>query len=168
MARRTKAPSQPSIDDERLLEEIVDNDCEYITIRDRRFGFHDLNGHGRHKISRILLKENTDEFAISCKCLAAAKLNGYFAIKFLWRFLWRWYYYVRQYSDSELIEAMALIKKKVAPEDYWRITMLQIGMRETVMQMNRREVSAFLQERSTGKAGKSAKSDHGSQNHSES
>ena len=140
MARRTKAPSQPSIDDERLLEEIVDNDCEYITIRDRRFGFHDLNGHGRHKISRILLKENTDEFAISCKCLAAAKLNGYFAIKFLWRFLWRWYYYVRQYSDSELIEAMALIKKKEAPEEYWSITMLQKGMRETVMQMNRREV----------------------------
>lgn len=161
MARKTKAPSQPTLDTERELEKVVDNDKEYIEIRGRKFGFRDLTGHGRHRISRVMLAEGGDEFAVSCKILAAAKLNGYFAIKFLWWIVWRWYYYVRQYTDAELMEAVNLIKKKVAAEDYWMITMLLIGMRETMMQMNRAEVSAILQERSMDKAGTSAKSANG-------
>lgn len=158
---KIKAPASPSTDSERELENIVDNDIDYIKVRGKRLGFRDLNGHGRHKISRIMLKKGGDEFAISSKVVAAAKLNGYFKIKLLWPLLWRWYYYVRQYTDSELMEAVALIKKKVAAEDYLAITILQIGMRETVMQMSREEVAASLRELSTAKAGKSAKNDRG-------
>lgn len=158
---RTKAPKQPSIETERELEKQVDNDVDYIEIRDKKFAIPYLNGHGRHKISKILLKENSDEFAVSCKCLAAAILNGHFAIKFRWWFMWRWFYYVKKYTDAELMEVMALIKKKVAAEDYWAITILQIGMRETIMQMTREEVRASLQELSTDNAGKSAKTDNG-------
>lgn len=161
MAKKTKAPIQPTLEDERNLESLVDNDREYVAIRGRRMGFKDLNGHGRHKITQIMLKKGGDEFAVSCKFVAAARLNGYFAIKLFWWLLWRWYYYVRSYTDAELINVVALIKKKVASEDYWAITILQIGMRETMMQMNREEVRASLQELSTDKAGKSAKNDNG-------
>ncbi len=153
---------------ERDLESIVDNDKEYVTIRGRRLGFRDLNGHGRHKISRIMLRKGGNEFSISCKVLAAARLNGYFVIKLVWWLLWRWYYYVRKYTDAELLEAISLIKKKVAAEDYWSITILQIGIRETMMQMNREEVAASLQELSTAKTGKSARSAPILQNPSES
>ena len=100
--------------------------------------------------------------------MAAARLNGYFAIKLLWWMLWRWYYLVRRYTDSELVEAVALIKKKVAPGSYLLVTTLLIGMRETMMQMNRAEVSVSLQEHSGGKAGKSAKTVPTSPNHSDS
>lgn len=162
MTRKIKTPTPPSAYDERELENVVDNAPEYATIRGRRFGFRGLTGHGRHKISRVMLKEDSDEFAVSCKVLAAARLNGYFSIKFLWWALWRWYYYVRAYTESELLGALAVIKKKVAAEDYWAATMLQIGMRETVMQMNREEVAASLRELSTAKAGKSAKNAPGS------
>ncbi len=158
---KTKVPTQPTLQDERILESIADNDKEYITIRGKRFTFRNLNGHGRHKISRILLKEGGNEFAVSCKCLAAARLNSYFKIKFFWWILWRIYYYWRSYTDAELMEATAFIKKKVAAEDYLGITILQIGMRETMMQMNREEVAASLQELSTAKVGKSAKTDRG-------
>lgn len=166
MARKTKAPTLPTLDDERVLENIVDNDKEYITIRGRLFGFRDLNGWGLHKISRIMVKEGEDELSVGCKCLAAARLNGYFKIKFLWWFLWRFYFYIRQYRDIEIAEAVALIKKKAvaALAVYSLNTTLLIETRETVMKMNRAEAKAILRELSTDSRGKSAKSDLGSQN----
>lgn len=133
-------------------------------------GFRDLKPWGLHKISRIMLKEGGDELAIGCKCLAAARLNGYFKIKFLWWILWRWYAYWRQYTDLELTEAVNLIKKKVAVylAVYSLNTTLLIETRETIMKMNRAEVKATLQEHFTDKAGKSAKNGRGSQNPSDS
>ncbi|MDE7345666.1 MAG: hypothetical protein K2N48_02870 [Muribaculaceae bacterium] len=163
MARKTKTPIQPTIEDERLLESVVDNEKDYVTIRGRRIGFRDLNRWGLHKISKVMIKEGGDELAVNCKCVAAARLNGYFKIKFFWWVLWRWYAYIRNYADTELAEAIQLIKKKVeiALAVYSLNTTLMIAMRETVMKMNREEAKAILQELSTDKAGKSAKSDRG-------
>lgn len=168
MARKIKAPTQPTIEDERVLEGIVDNDKEYIVVRDKRIGFHDLNRWGLHKISKIMLKEG-DELSVNCKCLAAAKLNGYFKIKFLWWILWRWYAYIKNYTDTELNDAIKLIKKKVdlASVVYCVNTTFLIGMRETIMNMTREEARATLQGLSTDNRGESAKSDRGSQNPSE-
>lgn len=170
MAKRTKALSQPTLDDERALEGIVDNDKEYVAIRGKRFGFRDLNGWGLHKISKIMVKEGENELSVGCKCLAAAYLNGYFKIKFFWWILWRFYMYVRQYTDLEISEAVALIKKKAiaALAVYSLNTTLLTETRETVMKMNRAEAKAILQELSTARPGKSAKSGNGSQNPSES
>lgn len=163
MARKTKAPTQPSIEAERELEGIVDNDKEYAFVRNRRMGFRDLNPWGLHKVSRIMLKEGGDELAIGCKCVAAARLNGYFKIKLFWWILWRWYAYIRAYTDIELSAALKLIKKKVdvASVVYCVSTTLMIGMKETIMKMNRAEAKATLQELSGDKAGKSAKIDRG-------
>lgn len=163
MARKTKTPTQPTIEDERLLESVVDNDKEYATIRGRRVGFRDLNGWGLHKISKVMVKEGGDELSVGCKCLAAARLNGYFKIKFFWWLLWRWYAYIRAYTDIEIAPAIDLIKKKVgiALGVYSYNTTSLIAMKETIMKMNREEAKAILQELSTDKAGKSAKSDRG-------
>lgn len=170
MARKIKAPTQPTLDDERALESIVDDDKEYITIRGKRLGFRGLNGWGLHKISKIMVKDGEDELSVGCKCLAAARLNGYFKIKFFWWLLWRFYFYIKQYRDIEIAEAVAMIKKKAvsALAVYSLNTTLLIETRETVMRMNRAEAKAILQELSTASHGKSAKSGLGSQNHSES
>ena len=161
MARKIKAPTQPLMSEERALFGAVENETDYIELRGRRIGLRDLSGWAKHKITRILLKEKGDEYAVGCKCLAAARLNSYFRIKWLWPVLWRWYYYFRNYTDSEITEAIVTIKKKVASGSYFFNTTLLIGMRETMMSMSREEVAASLRERSTDKAGKSAKSDRG-------
>lgn len=157
---KIKAPTQPQFSDERTLFGAVENTAESVTIRDKQYTFRDLCGWARHKISEELIKDG-DEFAVGCKCLAAAKLNGYFSIKLFWWILWRWFYFVKRYTDSELSDAICLIKKKVAPGSYFFNTTLLIGMRETMMSMSREEVAASLREHSTAKAGKSAKSDNG-------
>lgn len=159
---KTKAPIQPSAEDERQLEAVVDNDMEYVAIRGRRIGLRDLNGWGLHKVSRIMTKEGGDELALGCKCLAAARLNGYFKIKLFWWALWRWYAYVRAYTDLELAPAIELIKKKaaIALGIYSINTTSLIAIRETVMKMNRAEARATLQELSGDSPGKSARSVH--------
>ncbi len=158
-----KIPTSPTLEDERELEDVVDNKKEYVTVRNKRFGFRDLNQWGLHKISNIMLKANTNELAVGCKALAAARLNGYFKIKFFWWFLWRFYAYIRAYTDVELAQAVALIKKKVdvALVVYSLNTTYLIEMRETIMKMNRSEAKSILQELSSDKVGKSAKNDRG-------
>lgn len=147
--------------EERELFGAAENETDYIELRGRRIGLRDLGGFAKRKISKILLKEGGNEFAVGCKCIAAARLNSYFRIKFLWPILWRWYYYFRNYTDSDLTDAICIIKKKVASGSYFFNTTLLIGMRETMMSMSREEVAASLQGRSTGNSGKSVKNDHG-------
>lgn len=163
MAKKVKAPTQPTLEAERELEIIVDDDVEYATIRGKRIGIRGLNRFGLHKISRIMLQEGGNELTISCKCLAAAKLNGYFKIKLFWWILWRVYAYLHAYTEEELVEVFKLIKKKVdlASIMYCINTTFLIEMRETIMQMNRAEARATLQELSGGKAGRSAKNGNG-------
>lgn len=147
--------------EERELFGAAENETDYIELRGRRIGLRDLGGFAKRKISKILLKKGGDEFAVGCKCIAAAKLNSYFRIKWFWWILWRWYYYFRNYTDSELTDAICIIKKKVASGSYFINTTLLIGMRETMMSMSREEVAASLRERSTASSGKSAKNDRG-------
>lgn len=161
MPKNTRTPRQPAMSDERMLVDAVENRKEYVKVRNSKIGFSDLCGWARHKISKVIVSEGGDEFSVGCKCVAAARLNGYFSIMFLWWFLWRWYYFIRRYTDSELAEAVALVKKKVAPQSYFTNTILLIGIRETMMHMNRQEVAVSLQELSGDKAGKSARSDNG-------
>lgn len=147
--------------EERELFGAAENETDYIELRGKRIGLRDLGGFAKRKISKILLKEGGDEFAVGCKCLAAAILSSYFRIKLFWWILWRWYYYFRNYTDSELTDAICMIKKKVASGSYFFNTTLLIGMRETMMSMSREEVAASLRERSTASSGKSAKNDRG-------
>lgn len=160
MAKRYVVP--PSINDERDLLALMDAEGDSVEIRGRVMKIEMLSGFAQRKITRILLRKGGDETRISCKCLAAATLNGYFSIKFLWWFVWRWYCFIRQYREDELTPAVALIKKKVPLTEYLTNTTLWIAMRETMMAMSREEVFLSLQEQSGGKGGKSAKNANGS------
>lgn len=167
MTRIQKPITQPSKEDERLLEDIIDNTPESVMIRNRKFTFRDLNGHARHKWTKVVLSSSEDEETISCKCVAIARLNGYFKIKFLYWLVWRWYYYIRQYNEPDLTEALNVIKKKVPVASWFINTTLLTAMKETMMQMTRAEAEAIQAEHIGGKNGNSAKTSRGSLNLSE-
>lgn len=152
----------PSPDDERELLDTLDNGSSPVSIRNRTFRFRPLTGFAQRKLTRILLRKDGVEQSVSCKCLAAARLNGFFSLALWWPLLWRWYYYIRQYTEDELTPAVLLIKKKVPLTAYLTNTTLWIAMRETMMQMNRNEVFLSLRERSGDNDGSSAASGNGS------
>lgn len=52
-------------------------------------------------------------------------------------------YYVAQYDESELTEVVTEGKKKVDAESYYLNTILLTGMKDTIMQMTRKEVEQF-------------------------
>lgn len=159
-----KPITQPGLDDERELLSLEENGTSEVTLRGKTLRLHLLNGHAQRKITSVLLGKEGKEQSVSCKCVAAARLNGYFKIRLAWWAVWRWYYYIRQYSEEELVPVVAEIKKKVPLAAYLANTTLLIGMRETMMQMNREEVYRSLRELSGDSGGNSAKNANGSPN----
>lgn len=159
--RRIIAPTQPTIEDERELLEIVNDDAQSVEIRGKQFKLKQISPYGLLKISQIMTNEDTPELLVSCQCLAAAKLNGYFKLKFFWGLLWRYYAYIKGYTDEELIQAVAEIKKKavVAQVMYCVNTTSLIEVKATKMKMTRAEAEATLRELSSVSSGKSAKND---------
>ncbi len=153
---------QPSLTDEQELLRMWDAQADEQLIRGRKFHLRPLTGHARVLLTKILTSSKGKEEAVTCKCLAAARLNGYFRIKLFYWLVWRWYYYIRQYNEDELEDAIALIKKKVPADSYFKNTISLTEIRATMMQMNREEVYRTLREHLSDKAGKSAKNNLGS------
>lgn len=133
-----KKISEPTQGDEKLLDDIVENSVDYVEVRGKRWAVRWVRNRARRKVTDILLKED-DEDKVVCKCAAALRLNGYFKITFLYWALWRWYYYIRQYGEGELLPFISLCKKKVPAEEYLIAIMLLTGMKDTVMNMTRAE-----------------------------
>ena len=67
-------------------------------------------------------------------------------ILFFYWFLWRWFFYVMQYSDEELLPLIETGKKKVRVEGYCACTILLTEMKDTVKSMTREEVNRIRQE----------------------
>lgn len=86
----------------------------------------------------------TDDLKLSCKAAAIYVLHGYWNLKLNFWWKWRWFYYVRQYDNMQLMPLLVEGKKKVPLEQYlWTITFLT-GARATLMQMRMEEAEAEL------------------------
>ena len=150
MARKIKEPTR---EDEILLDSIVENSTDYVEVRGRKWGVKWVRNRAKRKVTDIMLNEE-DEDKVVYKCVAALRINGFFKITFFYWFLWRWYYYVRQYSEGELLPFIEMCKKKVPVEGYLIATMFLTGIKDTAMNMTREEANRILHERSGEKRGR--------------
>lgn len=160
MTKKIKAPTLPTQEDKAELDGTIENSTDYVTIRGKRFGIRWLYPGVRRKYTHIVDK-GEDDATLNCKAAALFVLNGFWKITFLYWFVWRWYYYVRQYTDSELVPLLVLGKKKVDVEGYMIATTLLTATRDDMMMMNRAEVEAIQAAQSGGNGVKSAKNDPG-------
>ena len=69
-------------------------------------------------------------------------------------FLWRWFFYIKQYGDHELMKVIAVGKKKIPVEDYLTATIYLTAMKDTMMTMTKEEAEHILHEPATDKRGK--------------
>lgn len=137
------------IEYERELNSIANNEKDVVMLHGRKIKIGWLRRGTIRKLTTIMLDAKTDaksESQITCKLAAATVLNGFFKIKFFYPFLWRWYYYIRQYHDSELLPIIEIGKKKVQLTEYYSIMILAQGLKDTQQTMTREEVSRTLQE----------------------
>jgi hypothetical protein len=135
---------QPTVEEQKRLDDVLENSTDYVTIRNRKFGIKWLHRGTLRKLTHVLHScEKEDE--VTAKCASLIILNGWWKIKLFhwiyWRMLWK------KYTDSELIDIIAVGKKKVESQklEYLSATMFLTGMKDTMMTMTRKEAEHILQ-----------------------
>ena len=142
---KEKILEQPDDEMQALQKAVVMDKADEVMLRNKKIKMKFIRAGVRSKLTDIYLNE-TNESKVGAKCAAVVVLNGFWAIKLFYWFLWRWFYYIKQYTDEEYIPLMSMCKKKVGVENYFLLTKLLTGMKDTLMTMTRKETEQFLRE----------------------
>lgn len=109
-----------------------------------------------------LLDEIKDDSKLACKASAIYLLNRWWKLWLLYAFLWRWFYYVKEYSAMQLSEILEEGKKKIPLTQFFIITMSLTEARDTLMMMTTREAERILREQSTARSSQTESNSSGS------
>ena len=177
MGKKNEEPDvrQPSLEAQREYASLVGNDVSMVRIRGKAYKMRWLKKGQIAKLGRVLIdKESTDgektlgnlEKVVSdgkkaCKAAAIYLLDGYWKLKLNYWWLWRWFYYVKQYEDIELREVLEEGKKKVPLQQFLLTTMSLTGAGDTLMMMRTEEAERILRELSSEQPSQEQKSDNG-------
>lgn len=156
--KENKVLSEPTQEEEKLFSDIQDEKPSYVLVRGNKWKCGWLKHGTERKISSVMADETIDEDKVICKCAALILLNGLWSIKFFYPILWRWFYYIKQYREDELLPFIIEGKKKVIVDQYLLATMSLTAMRDTIMSKTRKEVNRFQAELLSEQLGRSQKS----------
>lgn len=151
---------QPSIEAQQELNSIVENLPDLVKIRNRKYKIKWMHPITIRKITQINQRKGNDHNA-SYKVAACIILNNIFKLWFIYPFLWRWFYYIKKYTEDDLTEVLATGKKKIPFQQYYVNTILMTDMTDMMMAMTKDEVSSIRQEQSTAQRGSSQKNTAG-------
>ena len=156
MAKKEKIVMEATREDEQALLDVVENSYDIVEVRGHRMRVRWIHPSVADWISS-LVKRDGDENKVMAKCAALIRLNGFWRCHMFYPFVWRWYYYIRQYTTRELTPLFDMAQKKTAKEEapaYLNAMGLLLALATTKKQMTKREVERILQELRSGKDGK--------------
>ena len=154
---------QPSVDAQQIYLSLINNDAEEVEIlrTKKKYKIRWLKNGQLEKLTRLLLhKKSVDEnkttgsevydailedTKLACKASAIIILDGYWKLKFRYWFLWRWFYYIRQYDNIQLQRILEVGKKKVPLNQFYATIMSLTEAKDSLMRMRAKEVEATLQ-----------------------
>jgi hypothetical protein len=166
MAKEPKI-EQPSVQAQRTYASIRDNDATVVSVlgTKKKYKIRWLKNGQIDKLSRLIIRKSDtdndderksnalddvlDDSKLSCKAAAIYILDGYWKLKFRYWFLWRWFYYIRQYDNEQLQPLLDAGKKKVPLTQFLLATMSLTEAKATAMNMRMEELERILQERAT-------------------
>ena len=136
----------PSLEDEKLLNDVMEDSVDEVSIKgtNKKYKIGWLKKGTMRKITSVALEENKDDM-LSAKTSALIVLNNYWKIKFFYPILWRWFFYVKEYTDEQLSEILSVGKKKVPYIAFLTNTILVTGMKDTIMTMTKAEAERIRQ-----------------------
>ena len=155
---------QPSVEEQREYVSLRDNDATVVPIlgTKKKYKLRWLKKGQIEKLSRLLIRKGDtdnedgandspldairDDAKLTCKAAAIYILDGYWKLKFRYWFLWRWFYYVRQYDNVQLQAILEEGKKKVPLTQFLMTTMSLTGAKATLMNMRTEEAERTLRE----------------------
>ena len=153
---------QPSIDAQQIYLSLISNDADEVQIlrTNKKYKIRWLKNGQIEKLTRLLLGKNgtggqdsgtdiIEDGKLACKAAAVIILDGYWKLKFRYWFLWRWFYYIKQYDNIQLDPILDMGKKKVPQMQFYRTIMSLTEAKDSLMRMTAREVERTLQELNT-------------------
>lgn len=144
---------QPTLDIQRELSLLAENTPEEVTIpyTNKKIKIGWMHHKTIRKITDVLnekAKSAKDEDIVLCKAAALIVLNGYWKIKLFYPFLWRWYAYVKEYQDYQLLPIIEMAKKKAPQIPYFLSMTYLTGLKDSLATMSREEVERMHREQS--------------------
>lgn len=134
------------------------NDGVLVTIPDTSKSYEIVKlGHAQLvKVCRLLLKRKdynaddplavivTDD-KLACKVAAAIVLRGFFTMRLKWWWLWRWFYYVRQYEAEQLMPLLSAGIEALPYSDAVETFSLLNSQRDILLHMTMAEVQKTME-----------------------
>lgn len=178
MAKKEPKVEQPTIEQQREYLSLRDNTPTVVHIygTKKTYKIRWLKNGQIEKLSRLLvhkkptdnedesidvLDEIVEDSKLACKTSAIYLLDGFFKIKFYW-LLWRWFYYVKEYSAIQLAEILETGKKKIPLTQFFLLTMSLTEARDSLMMMTTREAEHILREQSLARNSSTENNSNGS------
>lgn len=155
---------QPTMDAQQIYLSLISNDAEEVQIlrTKKKYKVRWLKNGQLEKLSRLLLHKKTideekttgsevldeilEDTKLACKAAAIILLDGYWKLMFRYWFLWRWFYFVKQYDNIQLAPILEVGKKKVPQMQFFKTIMSLTEARDSLMRMRAKEVEATLHE----------------------
>ena len=173
---------QPSLDVQQLYLSLISNDPDEVEIlrTNKKYKIRWLKNGQLEKLTKLLIgtrKKNAnhttqdggdvydailEDCKLACKAAAIIILDGYWKLKFRYWLLWRWFYYVKQYDNIQLIKILEVGKKKVPLKQFYGTITSLTEAKDTLMRMRTEEVEAILQEQSLVERSQTANNGNGS------
>ena len=169
---------QPSDESQKLYLDMIGNgETEVKIIRSNKsYKIRWLKNGQLEKLSRLLMHKDEedgkttgidvlDEILADCKlaCKAAAIiiLDGYWKLKFNYWWMWRWFYYIKQYDNIQLQPILDEGKKKIPQMQFFKTIISLTGAKTTLMTMREKEAASILQELGTAQPSQTGSSSNG-------
>ena len=171
--------NQPNDDIQRLYQDLIDNTPTEVTIlnTNTKYKVRWLKNGQLEKLSRVLLHNEEDDgkttgndvldeiladAKLACKASAILLLDGYWKLKFNYWWMWRYFYYIKQYDNIQLQPLLDEGKKKIPQMQFFRSIMSLTGAKTTLMTMREKEAVSILQGLSTEQPSQTESSSNGS------
>lgn len=144
---------QPSLDIQRELDLLKEDKPTEVTIpyTNKTYKIGWLRHDTISKLTEMLNKKAKtprEEGLVFSKAMAFIVLNDYWKIRLFHPFLWRWYAYVKQYSDYQILPMIETAKKKAPQIPYFLGMTYLIGLKDSHATMSREEVERMHREQS--------------------
>ena len=143
-------------EDEQLQMSVRQNWADDVEVRGKIFKVKWMHPATTEWITSLMLKDGNDN-KIICQAAALIVLNGFWKSHLFYWFVWRWFYYFKQYNSEELSPLIETAQKKthkVVAMAYLNDTMLLTALKDTAKQMTKAEAERTLRELRLDKDGK--------------
>lgn len=136
---------QPDIQLQELIDSVFSEEPTEYMFRGKKHKIGWVKKGIIRKFSHVCVKEK-DLGKRNAKLCALIIINNIWKIRLYYWILWRYYYYIVDLDDVEILRVLDIAKKKIQSNASLLVTILATAMTDLMMTMTKKEAQATRQE----------------------